>query len=74
MIFEWQQRCPESSLDLLFPTESGKPVALTNFTISAWQPLMKEAGLIDPEEDKDGKTVQKARYTPYALRHYMLRS
>jgi integrase len=70
MIFEWQERCPDSSLGLVFPTESGKPVALTNFTISAWQPLMKEAGLVDQAEDKDGKSVQKARYTPYALRHY----
>jgi integrase len=31
---------------------------------------MKEAGLVDQAEDKDGKSVQKARYTPYALRHY----
>lgn len=69
MIFEWRDRCPESPLDLVFPTESGRPMALTNFTVSAWQPLMREAGLID-QVDVDGKAVQKPRYTPYALRHY----
>jgi integrase len=30
---------------------------------------MKEAGLIDPEV-KEGRAVQRPRYTPYALRHY----
>ncbi len=69
MLFEWKKRCPKSSLDLVFPTESGKPMALVNFVAGAWFPLMKEAGLID-RVAKGSKTVEKARYSPYALRHY----
>jgi integrase len=69
MIFEWQARCPKSPLDLVFPTDSGKPMALTNFAAGAWQPLMREAGLVDREK-QGGKVVETPRYSPYALRHY----
>ena len=44
-------------------------MALTNFTTNAWQPLLKEAGLVD-RTIVNGKRVEKTRYTPYALRHY----
>lgn len=69
MIFEWKDRCPKSSQDLVFPTDSGKPLALNNFAVNAWGPLMKKAGLM--EQDKEGgNLVEKPRYSPYALRHY----
>jgi integrase len=69
MIFEWEERCLASELDLVFPTESGKPVILGNFREGAWIPLMKEAGLTETEKVR-GREVLRAKYTPYALRHY----
>lgn len=53
MIFEWRDRCPESKDDLVFPTDSGRPIMLSNFASSAWAPLLREAGLVIPER-KDG--------------------
>jgi integrase len=69
MIFEWQERCPASKLDLVFPTETGKPVILGNFRAGAWIPLMKEVGLMETEKVR-GREVLRPKYTPYALRHY----
>ena len=69
MIFDWRAMCPKSPDDLVFPTDSGRPMALTNFTANAWQPLLKEAGLVDRLKI-GGKIVERPRYTPYTLRHY----
>lgn len=70
LLAEWQKLCPATGPeDLVFPTASGRPMALTNFRAGAWDPLMKEAGLVD-EVQKGKKTVLVPRYTPYALRHY----
>lgn len=69
LIFEWRDRCPISPLDLVFPTASGKPVALHNFTASAWVPLMKEAELVTVGLSK-GREVLRPKYTPHSLRHY----
>ena len=69
MIFEWQDRCPKSDYDLVFPTQSGKPIALNNFNLGAWAPLMREAGLM-VSGTKDGKEFLRPKYTPYCLRHY----
>lgn len=69
MIFEWQERCPASKFDLVFPTETGKPLNLGNFRAGAWIPLMKEVGLMETTKVK-GEETEKPKYTPYALRHY----
>jgi integrase len=69
MIFEWQDRCPASNFDLVFPTDSGKPIHLGNFRAGAWNPLMKEIGLIETDKVK-GREIIRPKYTPYALRHY----
>lgn len=69
MVFEWQEYCPDSKYDLVFPTNSGRPVALNNFRAGAWLPLMEEAGLMRTEKI-DGKRVRRPMYSPYALRHY----
>ncbi|MEW8046218.1 MAG: site-specific integrase [Candidatus Thiodiazotropha sp.] len=69
MIFEWQNRCPSSDFDLVFPTESGKPVNLGNFRAGAWLPLLKEVGLTQTEK-VNGNNILRPKYTPYALRHY----
>ena len=69
MIFEWQDRCPQSKHDLVFPTDSGKPIILGNFRAGAWIPLMREVGLTETDTVK-GQEVTRPKYTPYALRHY----
>lgn len=61
MIRAWKEHCPHSDYDLVFPTDSGRPQLLHNFSQGAWVPLMREAGLIDGDNPQ---------YTPYALRHY----
>lgn len=77
MIFAWRKDCPKSELNLVFPTDSGKPIMLNNFATSAWLPLMKEAGLAmqKPRQPKSrGRATNtlkyEPQYTPYALRHY----
>jgi integrase len=69
MIFEWRDRCPTSKHDLVFPTDSGKPILLFNFATSAWAPLMREAGLVVPDKTQGSVSV-RPKYTPYCLRHY----
>ena len=69
MISEWRDLCPKSGGDLVFPTDSGKPISLSNFATSAWAPLMREAGHVMPEKSS-GKVIPKPKYTPYCLRHY----
>ena len=58
MIFDWQERCPASKLDLVFPTDTGKPMSLSNFRAGAWIPLMKEVGLTETEKRAGGKIVR----------------
>ncbi|GLS22054.1 hypothetical protein GCM10007874_50710 [Labrys miyagiensis] len=69
MIFEWRDDCPKSENDLVFPTDTGKPISLSNFAINAWAPLLREAGLSIPEKTAD-KVILRPKYTPYCLRHY----
>jgi integrase len=69
MIFEWRDLCPKSDNDLVFPTDSGKPISLSNFAASAWTPLMREAGLVIPDKT-NGEMILKPKYSPYCLRHY----
>jgi integrase len=53
MVFEWQDHCPDSPYDLVFPTDSGKPQALNNF----------RAGATDGRSgaDDDGEDRRQAR-------------
>lgn len=69
LLEEWRSECPASPYDLVFPTATGKPIALTNFRAGAWDPLMSEAGLIR-SETVNGVVRDMPAYTPYALRHY----
>lgn len=77
MIFAWRKDCPKSDLNLVFPTDSGKPLMLNNFATGAWLPLMREAGLVVERKasrvkksSTSTKIVHVPLYTPYALRHY----
>lgn len=69
MIKAWKKKCPKSDIDLVFPTASGSPMALSNFRVGAWDPLLKEAKLMKTVK-RNGKRVEVPKYTPYALRHY----
>lgn len=69
MIADWKRNCPPSKDDLVFPTDSGKPIILGNFRAGAWIPLLKETGLIISDHSS-GREVLRPKYTPYALRHY----
>jgi integrase len=69
MIFEWRAACPAGGTGLVFPTAEGNPITLSNFRRFAWIPVLREAGLTF-EEKVDGRSVERTKYTPYALRHY----
>lgn len=69
MILAWREQCPASKGDLVFPTATGKPTPLNNFTRRAWEPLLKEAGVVTRRKVR-GKLVDMPKYSPYALRHY----
>ncbi|SDF09072.1 tyrosine-type recombinase/integrase [Rhodospira trueperi] len=66
MLAEWRTKCPASEDDLVFPTDSGKPILAANFFKGAWRPLMREAGMM--VRTQGGK--EDTRYTLYCLRHY----
>ncbi|MFZ6047348.1 tyrosine-type recombinase/integrase [Pseudomonas sp. CR3202] len=57
--------------NLVFGTRTGKPMQLVPFRASAWNPLMKEAGLMVPNADT---SEAQPKYTPYALRHFFASS
>lgn len=38
LIFEWQEQCPDTPADLVFPTEKAKPILLNNFVGGCWNP------------------------------------
>lgn len=69
MLNDWRDLCPASKRNLVFPTASGAPMALTNFRAGAWDPLMREAKLLK-KVVRSGKEISVPKYTPYALRHY----
>lgn len=61
MLEVWRLTSGGTDEQLVFPTETGKPMMLRNLRGGCWIPLLKEAGLAP-----DGE----AKYTLYALRHY----
>ncbi|MDX1217363.1 tyrosine-type recombinase/integrase [Sinorhizobium medicae] len=69
MILAWRPHCPVSKLGLVFPTASGKPMALSNFARRCWEPLMKAANLMEPDPLRADGTLRPC-FSPYALRHY----
>jgi integrase len=55
--------------DLVFPTSTGHWQSLDSWRKRCFVAACKKAGLVDRDE-VDGVEVEKARYSPYALRHY----
>jgi integrase len=62
---DWQQQCPQSPDDLVFPNFRGNVESLSNITNRGWYVLCREAGL--SYSDDNGK--ERANYNLYALRH-----
>jgi len=59
---EWKVACPPSALDLVFPTNVGTVLRLTNIESQFWHPMQRACGLVD------GKG--KPRYGFHTLRHF----
>ncbi len=69
MLEEWRDYCRGEDEQLVFSTQSGNPLLLTNIFYRAWMPLMEEAGLMEEVETKKGSKMWP-KYTMYCLRHY----
>ncbi len=69
ILFEWKDRCRVTTAGLVFPTETGRPVSLSNFATDAWTPLFKEADLMVLSTIR-GVTKLRPKYTRHALRHF----
>jgi integrase len=60
---EWKLACPQSELDLVFPGQGGKPMALVTIVGHAWHPAQITACVTN----SDGS----AKYSGFhALRHF----
>lgn len=59
---EWKLQCPNSELDLVFPTGSGSIEARSNIVQRILEPAQIAAGVVD----SDGK----AKYGLHSLRHF----
>jgi integrase len=75
----WQKDCPESRLDLTFPTRSGEPDHHANIITRGLIPAMIAANLTVPVLDDAGKPVRDAKGKPkmtakytglHCLRHF----
>lgn len=63
MRLAWREECPASAAVLVFPIATGKPTPLNNFTRRAWEPLLKEAGVVTHRKVRD-KLVGMPKYSP----------
>jgi integrase len=59
---EWKLACPQSALDLVFPSERGEVRGLSRIAQRFWYPLQRQAGLVDARG--------KPRFKFHALRHF----
>lgn len=74
---EWQERCPDGELKLVFPNGAGNIENHSNLYDRFWQPLQIGLGLTaqatddegKPLVDADGKPVLTHRYGFHTLRH-----
>ncbi|WP_022684604.1 tyrosine-type recombinase/integrase [Sphingobium bisphenolivorans] len=73
----WKLRCPNSTLDLVFPTTTGTPQLHQNMLRRKFIPLQVRAGVTRPKldakdkpvMDQEGQPVLTGRYGFHALRH-----
>jgi integrase len=61
MLKEWEDKCPASDLDLVFPNWQGNPEKLQNVYRRCWYTLQKDTGFVDKSGD--------AKYPLKELRH-----
>lgn len=56
--------------DLVFPTSSGRWQETDNWRKRGFYKACIEAGLVEIFEDRNGKKVEKPKFSPYDLRHF----
>ena len=59
----------ENDYDLVFPTATGRWQAVSNWRRLGFAAVCFEAGLVE-EVERNGKKVERAKYSPYDLRHF----
>jgi integrase len=59
---EWRLACPKGTLDLAFPTTTGRVQNFATLAGSGWYPLLRKAGIVDAQG--------KAKYGFHCLRHF----
>jgi integrase len=59
---EWRIGCPTGTLDLVFPTATGRPQPHSTIANRFWYPLQRKAGIVDAQG--------KAKYGAHCLRHF----
>jgi integrase len=68
---EWKLKCPKGKLGLVFPTGSGNVESHSNIIQRGFEPIEIAAGVTVTEQDPDGKTRVRAKYTGlHVLRHF----
>jgi integrase len=65
----WQNFCPGSTGDLVFPTQAGHFFSHSNLDSRVWKRLQIGAGVYVERRDKKGKVRKRGIYRLYALRH-----
>jgi integrase len=74
----WKIACPVTKLDLVFPSSQDGIIMNATIHHSAWGPLQRACGLVEPRLDasgvpmldKNGVAVMVPRYTFHSLRHF----
>jgi integrase len=59
---EWKLACPRGTLDLAFPTTTGRVQNFATLAARGWYPLLRKAGIVDAEG--------KAKYGSHTMRHF----
>ncbi|WP_333839303.1 tyrosine-type recombinase/integrase [Novosphingobium sp.] len=66
----WKKACPQHELDLVFPSEKGRPLSHRVMTISLVGPVQIAAGTVDPlPKDAPEDAKPDVRYGMHAFRH-----
>ncbi|MEI9986150.1 MAG: site-specific integrase [Aliidongia sp.] len=66
----WRLVCPDTPLNLVFPTEAGTIHTNSNVHQHCWRPLQRKLGIVKTVgQDADGNPIERPRFTFHSLRH-----